>query len=270
MWEVWPSLTNRPLRPVTGWMRTTGAAMSGTLGELLRRRRVLLHGADAAAHVVLLRGIVLDPVFAVAVHVFQPLQALLHGFRQRIVSGGAAGEVGVAQRLAVPDGNPDRIQRRQQARLALVGQVAVPEAAGILRADRLAAVVEHVRQDEDFRVVGQPRFLAHVMLEHAEAAGEGDLLFRREFLVAEEHDLVVEEGRGDLGESIVVERLRQIDAADFRAQVFADFSYDEHECFSLVLDGRRDTASGTCPDMRIIEGRVAGCQRARDVRAKSG
>jgi len=67
-------------------------------------------------------------------------------------------------------------------------------------------VVDLVRQDEDFRMVSQARFLAHVVFERAETLGKGNLLRRGQFLARENHDLVVEKRFVDLGEAVVVQR----------------------------------------------------------------
>ena len=52
--------------------------------------------------------------------------------------------------------------------------------------------------------------------ERAEASAERDLLVRREALPAEEHDLVIEDGASHLGDDVVVEVVRQVDATDDR------------------------------------------------------
>lgn len=51
----------------------------------------------------------------------------------------------------------------------------MPELARIPQADRLA-VLDDVRNDQDFGVVGQQELLAHMNLQHTETAAEGDLL----------------------------------------------------------------------------------------------
>ena len=93
----------------------------------------------------------------------------------------------------------------------------MPEAAGILRADRFAVLVEHVGDDENFGMSGQAAFLADVLLEDAEALRESDLLRGRNVLIAEECHFIVEESLRDAREGVVVQRLRQVDAADFGA-----------------------------------------------------
>jgi hypothetical protein len=104
----------------------------------------------------------------------------------------------------------------------------VPETPGILRTDRAAFVVQHVRYDQNLGIAFEPALLAHVLLEHSEAARECDLLGGRELLVAEENDFVVEKSFCDLGERVVVQGLRQIDTGNFGAEMLADLLYVDH------------------------------------------
>ena len=67
-----------------------------------------------------------------------------------------------------------------------------------------------------------------MLLEHAEAARERDLLLRSQLLVAEEDHLVVEETAGDLHERIVGQRLRQVDAGDLGPEMLADPGNGNH------------------------------------------
>ena len=69
--------------------------------QLFFGERMFLHYASTAGGVFFLGLRVFIAVVAITVHVVQALQALFHGFRQRIVSGRGAGKVGVAQHLAV-------------------------------------------------------------------------------------------------------------------------------------------------------------------------
>ena len=52
----------------------------------------------------------------------------------------------------------------------------------------------------------------------ADAAGEGEELVGAELLVAEEHDEVLEPGAADLGDGLVGEVGREVDAADLGAE----------------------------------------------------
>ena len=180
--------------------------------QLFFGRHVLLDHAAAARELFFLRLRVLVAIVAVAVHVLQPPQARFQVFRQCLVRGSGAGEAGVAQHPAVFGRDFQCIKRRQHAGLMFVGKVAVPEAAGILRADGFAVLVEHVGDDENFRMSRQAAFLAHVLFQDSETPRESDLLCRRDLLVAEKRHFVVEECVGDVRKCIVVQGLRQVDA----------------------------------------------------------
>ena len=104
----------------------------------------------------------------------------------------------------------------------------MPIAAGVLRADDLAVFIEYVGEHENFIVPAQARFLAHVRFKHAKAAGEGDLLFRRELLLAKHRHFVVKESIAHGLECCVIERARKIDAGNFSAQVFAKAGDGNH------------------------------------------
>ena len=77
-------------------------------------------------------------------------------------------------------------------------------------------------------MVRQAMLLAHVVLELAEAAGEGDLLSGRERLGAKAHDLVLEERVPNPGKCSVVQCSRKIDAGHFRAELLAGFANGNH------------------------------------------
>ena len=83
----------------------------------------------------------------------------------------------------------------------------MPEAARVLRPDRVAVFVEHVRDDQDLGMALEPALLAHVHFQRAEAARERDLLRRGDLLVAKHGDFVVEERVRDLRERVGVELL---------------------------------------------------------------
>jgi hypothetical protein len=155
------------------------------------------------------------------VDVLQSLQLALQFLGQRLVRGSGARKAGVAQYHAVLDRDFERVQRGEQARLALVREVAVPEAACILDADGLAFGIQDVGHDQNFRIALQPMLLAHVLLEHPEPTRKRNLLLRRDFLIAEDDDLVVEERFGNLIEGGVIQGTGQVDAADLGAEVAA-------------------------------------------------
>src|SRR5262249_4879744 len=100
------------------------------------------------------------------------------------------------------------------------------------------------RDDQYFRKSLETMLPAHVLLEHAEAPGEGDLVFGSELLVAEEHDLVLEEGLGDARESVVVQRRREVDAANFGAQVGAPPGHREFSTIQSLGCCRRCAHGG--------------------------
>src|SRR5262245_39769384 len=101
----------------------------------------------------------------------------------------------------------------------------MPEAAGILEPCRFTLFVQDIGNDQDFRVAAEPMLLAHVLLEHAEAAGKRDLLLGCDSLVAEENHLVLEKRFGDLIERLIVQRAGKVDASYFRAEVLSQAYY---------------------------------------------
>src|SRR5690606_3259378 len=95
----------------------------------------------------------------------------------------------------------------------LVGQIRVPELAGITQTDGLT-VLDDVGDDEDFRVIGEQELLEHVNLQRAETAAEGDLLFRGDALVTEHQQCMIEMGTMDAGKVFIAERPGQIQTDD--------------------------------------------------------
>src|SRR5690606_17711951 len=141
------------------------------------------------------------------------VQRLLHFQRQGLVGHLLGGEQGVAAFGRQLPG----VEHRAQAGDFLVGQVRVPELAGVAQAGRLT-VLDDVGDDEDLRVAGQQELAQHVDLQLAEAAAEGDVLFRGQVLVAEDHYAVIQMGAMHTGEIGVVERAGQVDADDLGAE----------------------------------------------------
>jgi hypothetical protein len=72
-------------------------------------------------------------------------------------------------------------------------------------------------------MAGEAVLLADVLLEPSETPREGDLLGRRELLIAKDDDLVLEKCARNPGERVIFERPRKIGTADFRAEVPAEF-----------------------------------------------
>lgn len=82
-------------------------------------------------------------------------------------------------------------------------------------------------------IAGSLRLLAHlgdhwiardrreeaVDVDRPEAFGEGDVLLRRQLLIAEEHDSVLPQDATGLGDGRARDRARQIDAGDLAADI---------------------------------------------------
>ena len=104
-------------------------------------------------------------------------------------------------------------------------------------------------------MAGQTAFLAHMLFEDAETSGEFDLLRRGDLLVAEKNHLIVKKSLGNLRENVVAQRLAQVRAGNFCADVFADAGYGNHSCllwrFGCFVDGSHPSKSLSC-DKRII------------------
>ena len=83
---------------------------------------------------------------------------------------------------------------------------------------RRLAVFKDVGNHEELGKARTAAILSDVVLELAEAAAECDVLFRRQLLVAEEHDLVLVKPVDDFAEYGVVEVFGKIDAEDFGAE----------------------------------------------------
>jgi hypothetical protein len=118
------------------------------------------------------------------------------------------------------------VEHRAQAWQFLVGQIRVPVFAGITQAHRLT-VLDDIGDDQDFRVIGEQKLLEHVNLQHAETAAEIDLLLRGDLLITEHNDVVVQMRAVHASEVCVVQRTGQIQADDFRAHLFGEWTHIE-------------------------------------------
>ena len=134
----------------------------------------------------------------------QPVERRLQPVGQRVVGGVHARE----QRVAAGRRDLARVEHRAERRRLVIAVVGMPAAADIARLLRLLA---HLG---DHRMAGHGRE-EPVDVDRAEALGDGDVLLRRQLLVAEEDDAVCSEGVPDFGEGLVDDRRRQIDPADF-------------------------------------------------------
>src|SRR5688572_27928658 len=79
-----------------------------------------------------------------------------------------------------------------------------------------------VRNDEDFRVVGQEELFEHVDLQHAEATAEIDLLFRGNLLIAKDHDMVIQMCAVNPREVLIIDRPAEVKANDLGADGTAE------------------------------------------------
>ena len=121
------------------------------------------------------------------------------------------------QRVAALGRQLLRMEHRAQARRLFIGQVGMPEVAGVAQPDRLAVLLD-IRDDEHLGLVGQLEIAQHVDLQGAEVAAEVHLLRGRDVLVAKHQHVIIEVravqprkiGRG--------QRQRQVEADDFGAQ----------------------------------------------------
>ena len=119
----------------------------------------------------------------------------------------------LAQSVSPPYGGTSsacRIERER--RLGQEREVGVPEAA-----ERVALALLGLAHDRDHLGVIGDRLDERHRAVRTEPAAERDLPVGREVLAAEEDDLVVEDGAADLGDHVVVEVGREVDAADHRA-----------------------------------------------------
>jgi hypothetical protein len=121
--------------------------------------------------------------------------------------------VELGRRYCQRDAVLDRPPGRDAERTRLAYERCCAEAPGIL--DRRFPSVADAGDDQDFRKPSGGA-LAHVLLEHAKAAGERDLPLGVA-LVAEEHDFVLEERPGQARKGVIGERRGSI--RDLGAQV---------------------------------------------------
>jgi hypothetical protein len=197
------SLTNSALRPVSGWVRTTGWTDRFDFVDLFLGE---LGPPGVAAAQFFVFG-------EVGVFGAQALDGGLEGGGQGVPGGVLVGEQGVAafgRQLL-------RMQQRAQAGFVFVREVGVPEVAGVAQAYGFAVFLD-VGDHQDFRVVLQLEVFQHVDLQRAEAAAEVDVLLRRDALVAEHQHVVVQVGAVDAAEIGRRERPGEVQAQDFGAQ----------------------------------------------------
>ena len=164
----------------------------------------------ADRRVLRLRGAALVPRHGVpeglgeVVHRVQRVDLLLRRLVQRVVGRVHVGEQGVAAHL----GDLERVQDGSHGRALPPGDVVVPR----------VLVAAHLRRLLEAHQLGLPgvRRQEGVNLQLAEAPGERDVLSRGQGLVPEEDDLVVVQRLAQLGDDVVGQLGRQVDARDLR------------------------------------------------------
>jgi hypothetical protein len=114
-------------------------------------------------------------------------------------------------------GDLDCVKHRATWRLCRVAHVAVPILPGTTHSHRTTSL-GNVRNDDNLRVTWHaPALTKYIQFNLTEAAGECDLLWWSETLVAEEDDAVGVIGLFNLGKGRVVQGVGQIDTTDFGA-----------------------------------------------------
>jgi hypothetical protein len=137
--------------------------------------------------------------------------------RQLVIGGVHAGELGGAERLAVPPRNADAVEHVGEGDLAAVGHVGVPVLAGIGEAEGLA-VLDDVGERHHLGMRRVLEGVRDVDLERAEAAGKRLERGGIEMLAGEAQDAVAAERRQQHAEFRIAERLRQVHAVDGGAE----------------------------------------------------
>src|ERR1700733_3650407 len=146
-----------------------------------------------------------------------PVDPLLDWLGQGIPRRRGAGEFGVPEGKAEQGGDFESVEHGPAWRSSSVAHVAMPILAGATHADR-ATVLCCVGNHYNLRAAGHaPTLAKDVEFDITKAAGEGDLLWWCNSLVAEEYDRVSIKGLLDRGEGRLVKGVGQIDATDLGA-----------------------------------------------------
>jgi len=185
--------------------------------------------------------------------------------RQGIPGRGGTGEFGVAQAEANRSGFRAR-RASSRARTRRVAHIAMPVFAGTTDADRLA-ILGDVGDYDDLRAAGHaPPFAEDVELDLAKAAGEGNLLGRRDVLAAKEDHAILVVSPLDCGKRGVIMGSGEIDPADLgaRAAPVGTISIDIG-----LLDARYLAAVASCGERAAGTGRapVPACVELRVIAA---
>ena len=235
MWLVKLGETNSAFSPVSGCTRTTGwtdrmAPSRELLGQLAG------HLAPQDRQVVVVHGV-------------EAVDEVLHLRRQLLVGGGEVGPL----RVAAVRRHDEAPQDRRHRRLGHERDVGVPaaldrRAAGLVAAPGTARLVV---EQQDLGVVGERRQQRRVAGDElAERPAEREVLLLGEGLVAEEHDLPLEQRGADGGDRLGRE-LAEVDAVDLGADVAGHRAHVEPEVAAGVVDGRHrippDRSPGPVP-----------------------
>ena len=169
--------------------------------------------------------------------------------RERLVRVHRVGPHGVAADL----GDHDAAQERERHRLVEERHVGVPVGGG--RARRGVDLLEQ-------RLVGRRLDRRVAERERPEPAGERDLALVVERLIAEEHDLVLEQCAPDVGHRLVVELAGEVDARELgadRAGERRDLEAARGRVRSFGMprldrSGRPRATRGVCPQAPVVAG----------------
>src|SRR5579872_1989424 len=92
----------------------------------------------------------------------------------------------------------------------------MPVMTGVAETDRLA-VLDDVRDDQHLRITRQLELMQHVNLQRAEAATEGNLLIRRNALIAKHQHVMIQMRAVNACEILLAQRLAEIETQNFSA-----------------------------------------------------
>ncbi len=172
-------------------------------------------------------------------------EEMLHAGRKLLI-----GRIHIAEhRISTPFRHLERVEQGHRWRAFGVGDIGMPE---VVAGSRLAgAILQHQELGE---VGKSPTAIEWMGFHGAEVPGEGDLRGRRQGLTANDQHDVLEERVADEIHRCGVQRLRQIHAADLRAQRNAQLPYFQHAAHTFRCRSATVYSSDRCP--------VPGAQRS--------
>src|ERR1700692_1679188 len=83
------------------------------------------------------------------------------------------------------------MQQRSQARQCFIRKIGMPEMTGIDQSNRFI-VFDNVGNDQHFWILRQLELTQHMDLQPSKTAAEIDLLLRRDALLSEYHDMMIQ------------------------------------------------------------------------------